>query len=176
MKMPSFSVSELADNAESLRQEERCSEALKVIEDCLKENARHPRALLLLGRILYQDGKPLEALQVLRRLDSVLGMDEALKNLVVGVEQLCKEKNSRTDPAFMTETMATLLARQGYLIEALEIYRRLYLASARESRLWEEILQLRNLLEREGSRATPGEKALQELATLNQWIHNNQRE
>ncbi|MFQ5904243.1 MAG: hypothetical protein ACE5JO_11185 [Candidatus Binatia bacterium] len=79
------------------------------------------------------------------------------------------------DPAFVTESMAGVLVRQGYLLEAMEIYRQLFLASKGEKRLWEEILLLRDRLEREGSRETQRESVAQKLEVLDRWIQSQQR-
>ncbi|MBI2992044.1 MAG: tetratricopeptide repeat protein [Deltaproteobacteria bacterium] len=50
-------MSELADLAEGLRQDGKYSEARETLERCLEQSPRHPRALLLLGRLQYQEGK-----------------------------------------------------------------------------------------------------------------------
>ncbi|MFQ5904242.1 MAG: tetratricopeptide repeat protein [Candidatus Binatia bacterium] len=73
MKTQLLSPSELADQVEELRQERRFQEALEAVERCLQESPKHPRALLLQGRILYQEGKVLQALEALRPLDFILG-------------------------------------------------------------------------------------------------------
>lgn len=175
MKSQSPSPSELADLAESLRLEGRLGEALETVERCLEESPKHPRALLLRGRLLYQEGKVLEALEGLRLLDSVLGRDKGFRTLTEGLEQLWQRRNSQMDPAFATETMARLLVQQGYLLQAMEIYRQLLLASEGEKRLWEEILLLRDRLEREGSREAQDERVAQELEALGRWIQKQQR-
>lgn len=176
MKAPSLSPTGLADLAEGLRQEGKLQEALAAVERCLQESPRHPRALLLRARLLYQEGKLLEALEVLRPLDSILGRDKRLKTITTGLDQLWQRRNSQMAPAFVTESMASLLAQQGYLLEAMEIYRQLYQVSEREKRLWEEILLLRDRLEREGSRETEKERVAQELEALDRWIQKQQRE
>lgn len=171
-----MSLPELADLAEKLRQEGKHAEALKTVECCLEQNPNHPRAILLLGRLLYQGGEPLRALAALRPLDFILGLDEALKTIAASLEQLWRERNSQTDPAFVTETMAGLLVEQGYLLEALEIYRQLLLASGGEKRLWERILSLRERLGQGGSRDAQKEKVIQALEVLDRWIQTQQRE
>lgn len=176
MEAPSLSPAELADLAEKLRQEGKQAEALKTVERCLEQNPNHPRSVLLLARLLYQGGKPLEALETLRPLDSTLGRDAALKTIAANLAQLWRERNSQTDPAFVTESMAGLLVGQGYLLEALAIYRQLFLASAGEKRLWERILFLRERLGQEGSRDAQKEKIVQEMEILDRWIQRQQRE
>lgn len=175
MKERSSNPSELADLAEKLRQERRFNEALKVVERSIQESPKHPQALLLRGRLLYQEGKVLQALEVLRPLGSILRRDKGLKTITTGLEQLWQMRNSQMDPAFVTESMAGLLAQQGYLLEAMEIYRQLFLASEGEKRLWEEILLLRERLKQEGSRETQRERVAKELEALERWIQNQQR-
>lgn len=176
MKRPSSSPSDLADLAEGLRQEGRLRDALEAVELCLQENPSHPRALLLRGRLLYQEGKILETLELLRPLNSLLGGDERLKTIIAGLGQLWQKRNSQMVPAFVTESMARLLAQQGYLLEALEIYRQLFLTSEEKKRIWEEILLLRDRLGGEDSRGMPKERAVQELEALDHWIQKQQRE
>lgn len=164
------SSTELADLAESLRQQGRYTEAWKVIERCLEQSPRHPRAILIRSRLLFQEGKPLQA------LESVLGEDDAFKTIATSLEKLCRERDAQTDPAFVTESMAGLFVQQDYLLEALGIYRRLFLASGGEKQLWEKILFLRERLAREGSRDAPTERVKQELELLDRWIQGQQKE
>lgn len=167
---PPSRVSELLDLAESLRQQERHIEAAKAIEDCLGQSPRQPRALLLRARLQYQQGRLTEAKESLRALGSVLGGDEALAAMRAALEQLEQRRNAQTDTAFATETMARLLAEQGYLLEALDLYRRLFLASAGEKRLWEKILSLRERLGQEGSRDARKEDIARQLEMLDRWM------
>lgn len=176
MESRSLSASELADLAEGLRQEGRYSEARKTVERCLEQSPRHPRALLLLSRLQYQEGKLLEALQTLRTVESVLGRQESLAAIADGLEQLRQMRNLPPDPEFATQTMAELLVRQGYLLEAIDIYRQLFLTCGGERRVWEKILSLRERLRREGSRDAGREKVVQRLAILDGWIEAQQRE
>jgi tetratricopeptide (TPR) repeat protein len=168
-------ASDLSDLAESLRREGRLSEALEAVERCLQENQSHPRALLLRGRILYQANRYAQALETLGSLEGVLGSDEELENIMSGMNELLKAPSSKMNPAFITETMAELYIRQGYLWEATEIYRQLYLGSKREDRLWRRILDLRDRLQREKSRDSQEERDAQRLEALNLWIENERR-
>lgn len=129
MKAPASNLSDLVELAESLRQEGRHAEALNEVERCLEQNPKHPRAILLCGRLLYQEGKILQALETLRPLGFMLGQDEGLKAITTSLGRLWQERNVQTEPAFVTETMAGLLTQQGYLLEATKIYRRLFLVS-----------------------------------------------
>jgi tetratricopeptide (TPR) repeat protein len=176
MKMQSSSPSDLVDLAENLRLEGRSREALEALERCLQESPKHPRALLLRGRLLYQEGSIPKALEGLRPLNSILDRDSGLKTITTGLEQLWDIRNSQMDPAFVTETMARLLVQQGYLLEAIEIYRQLLLTSEEKKRIWEEILLLRDRLEGEGSRGMERERVVQELEALDHWIQKQQRE
>ena len=170
------SPSELADQAESLRQQGRYAEAWKTVERCLELSPSHSRAILLRSRLLFQEGRPLQALETLRPLESILGEDDAFKAIATSLEKLCRERDAQTDPAFVTESMAGLFVQQGYLLEALGIYRQLFLASGGEKGLWEKILFLRERLAREGSRDTPTERVKQELELLDHWIQGQQKE
>lgn len=176
MKTPSLTPSDLVDQAEGLRQEGRPTEALKALERCLAQIPGHPRAVLLLGRLLYQEGKLLQARESLRPLESVLSRDEALKTIGASLEQLWRERISQTDPAFATETMAGLLVEQGYLLEAVDIYRRLFLAAGGQKRIWDKILLLKERLGQEGSRDSQSDKITQELEVLDRWIIAQRRE
>ena len=162
--------------AERLRQEGRHAEAFQAVERCLEQSPKHPPAILLFARLLYQEGKVLQALDALRPLDSILGQDGSIRTIAAGLDQLWQARSSQTDPAFVTETMAGLLVRQGYLLEAMEIYRRLFLVSGGEKQLWEKILILRERFGREGSRDTQKEKLARELESLDRWIQAQPRE
>jgi tetratricopeptide (TPR) repeat protein len=168
------SPSELVDLAESLRLEGRLLDALKAIERCLQNNPRHARGLLLYCRILYLSRRYAEALHVLSSLEGILGRDEGLKKITEGLEELWQKPDPKMDPAFVTETMAELHISQGYLWEAMEIYRQIYLATEGEGQLWQKVLELRDRLELEESRKTQEEKASERLEALNRWINSQQ--
>jgi len=173
MKSRFSSASEFADLADQLRQEGRLHEALEVVERCLKDSPGHPRGLLLQSRIFYLAGMYVQSLGVLSSLEQILGSEEGLRKIKEGLEGLWQEPKPKIDPAFVTETMGELHIKQGYLWEAMEIYRQLYVASP-QGGLWQKILQLRSRLE-------PGVGDMQEgkvderLEALNRWIENQQR-
>ncbi len=170
METPSRHSSELADLAESLRREHRFKEATQAAERSLEENSKHARTLLVLGRILYQQGRILEALERLHPLRSILGEDRELKTILDGLEQLSQNRTARTDSAFVTDAMAKLLDQQGYLLQAIGIYCQLFLASEEKKDLWKEILTLRERMEREGSREIRKERIAEEIESLDRWI------
>lgn len=176
MEGRALNPSELADLAETLRQEGRRDEARKVAERCLERDPRHPRALLLMSRIQYQEGRLLEALQSLRALESVLGRSESLSAIADGLERLRQVRSSPTDTAFATETMAEVLVEQGYLLEAVDIYRQLCDARGSDSSLREKILRLRARLRQEGSRDASREKVAEQLKALERWSEGEKRE
>lgn len=176
MERRSSGVSELVDLAEGLRQEGKYSEARKALERCLEQSPGHPRALLLLSRLQYQQGKLLEGLETLRTLESVLGRQESLAVIADGLEQLRQMRNLPPAPEFATQTMAELLVQQGYLLEAIDIYRRLFVSCGGEREVWEKILSLREQLRREGSRDAGREKVARQLAVLDGWIEGQQGE
>ncbi len=176
MERRSSGVSELVDLAEGLRQQGKYSEARKSVERCLEQSPGHPRGLLLLSRLHYQEGRLLEALQTLRSLESVLGRQESLGAIADGLEQLRQMRNLPPDPEFATWTMAELLVQQGYLLEAIGIYRQLFLSCGGEGQVWERILSLRERLRQQGSRDAGAERVARELAGLDGWIETQQRE
>jgi len=173
MKSRFSSASEFADRAEQLRQEGRLHEALEVAERCLRESPGHPRGLLLQSRILYLAGMYAQSVRVLASLEQILGSEEGLRKIKEGLEGLWQEPKPKIDPAFVTETMAELHIKQGYLWEAMEIYRQLYVVSPQRER-WQEILHLRSRLE-PGVGDTQEGKVDERLEALNRWIENQQR-
>ena len=175
LKSRSSNPSKLVDRAESLRKEGRLLEALEAVEHCLQKSPGHPRGLLLHCRILYLAGRYAQALHVLDSLEGKLGKGEGLKKITEGLERLWQKPNPEIDPAFITETMADLHIRQGYLWEAMEIYRQLYLASEGKEPLWQKILGLRDRLGQEESQNTKEERAAERWEALNLWIKNQQR-
>ena len=174
MKAQSSDPSELVDLAESLRQGDRLLEALETIERCLQKSPRHARGLLLYCRILYLSRRYAEALHVLSSLEGILGRDEGLKKITEGLEELWQKPDPKMDPAFVTETMAELHISQGYLWEAMEIYRQIYLATEGEGQLWQKILKLRDRLGQEESGKAEEERASERLESLNRWINSQQ--
>ncbi len=168
------SPSELVDLAESLRLEGRLLDALKAIERCLQNNPRHARGLLLYCRILYLSRRYAEALHVLSSLEGIFGRDEGLKKIAKGLEELWQKPDPKLDTAFVTETMAELHISQGYLWEAMEIYRQIYLATEGERQLWQKILDLRDRLGQEESGKAEKERASERLESLNRWINSQQ--
>lgn len=167
------SASLLVDRADDLRREGRLQEALEVVESCLHEYPRHPRATLVHGRILYQGGMFARSLRVLGPLGKTLGENHGLREIIQGLEGLWGGPKPPMDPAFVTETMAELSLSQGYLWDAIEIYRHLYLASAPEG-LWQKIIRLRDRLEQEEDKKKDGGD--ERLEALNHWIENRQRD
>jgi len=174
MKSEASGLAELVDLAETLRQEGRLEEALQTVKRCLAMNPQHARALLLLGRLLYQEGKISQAMEELRSLNAILAGDGGFQTLTRGLEEIRQKKNSPIDVSFATESMAQLLGQQGYHLEALKVYRQLYLASGAEARFWKAILELRDRLRQEGSRGTVKEKVAEEIEQLNHWIDGQQ--
>ena len=166
----------IVDRSEGLRQEGRIQEALDWVEKFLQDRPDHPRAFLLRSRLLYEQGKLVPALEALRRLDSILARDHGLQDLIAALEQLSEIRKSPREPAFVTESMARLLVRQGYFLEAMETYRQLFLTSQEKGELWEEIVRLRHCLAREGSRGVEKERVVQKLEAWDRWMQEQQRE
>lgn len=168
-------VSSLLDRAEGLRRAGKIGDGLELVEGLVRENPDHPRALLLRTRLLFERGSFSQALEALKALSSVPAWQGELRSLRKGLDHLAQLEAAEVDPAFATESMARLLVQQGYLLEGMEIYRRLFLASAGEKRFWEELLVLRERLESERSREVSKERVEKELAAWDRWLEKRQR-
>lgn len=168
-------ASALLDRSDGMRRAGRIREALEVTERCLQHSPARPRALLLRARLLFEQGRCVHALEALQALGAVPGREKSIESIRQGLKQLIQLRDARLDPAFTTESMARLLGEQGYLLEAMEIYRRLFLDSEGEKKFWEEMLLLRQRLEQEGSREVPKESLAQKLAAWDRWMQRRQR-
>ena len=171
-----WSPSGLVDRAEEMRREGGLQDALESVEQFLEPTPNHSRALLLRSRLLYELGRGVESLFALRELEEVLGEHEELQLLLETLEQICKRRNASIAPAFATESMARLLAQQSYFLEAMEIYRRLYLAAPERRDLRDELVRLSGRLEQDGSRGAAPDKVARELEAWNRWFKEQQRE
>ena len=167
--MPGF-----VDRAETMRREGHIHEALETLGQFLKERPNHPRALLLRSRLLYELGSVPQAVEGLRDLGRIV-TDRELRSIVAALEQLRDGGKLWQAPAFATESMARLLAQQGYLLEALELYRQLFQAAPERSELCDEITRLKASVEREGSREATKERVARELEAWERWLQQHQR-
>lgn len=165
----------LLDQAEELRRAGKTHEGLELVERSLQQWPNHPLALLLRSRLLFDRGEFAEALETLRPLSSLPVWAQEVRGLQKGLERLVELKAAELDPAFATESMARLLTQQGYLSEAMDIYCRLLRASPGEARFWEEMLRIRERLEREGSREKSRESLDRELAAWDRWMRKHER-
>ncbi|OGP22566.1 MAG: hypothetical protein A2038_07060 [Deltaproteobacteria bacterium GWA2_57_13] len=172
---PAAAVSSLLDRAEGLRRAGKIGDGLELIEGLVRENPDHPRALLLWTRLLFERGSFSQALEALKALSFVPACQGELRLLRKGLEHLAQLEAAEPDPAFATESMARLLVQQGYLLEAMEIYRRLFLTSAGEGRFWEEMRRIRDRLEGGGSRDKSREGLDGELAAWDRWMQKRKR-
>lgn len=160
--------SELVDTAESLRRRGRVDDALEAVEEVLAAAPEHRRALLLKSRLLYQRGALGRALDVARVLEPLLGGEAA--ELTAALVRL--DQASRRPAPFATESMARLLAQQGYFLEAIEVYKQLYEASANAA-VRDEIVRLTSLVERQGSRDAGEERVRRELEVAARWLEQH---
>ena len=163
---------ELLDDAESLRRRGHASAAREAVERALVESPAMPRARLLKSRLDYRRGNIGEALEGVRALEPSLGRTE-LAQLRTALERL--DEKARRAPAFATESMARLLAEQGYSLEALEVYRQLFETAANRDELRDEIARLKDIVQREGSRDATGERVRRELETWERWLEEHPR-
>ncbi|HEY1268781.1 MAG TPA: tetratricopeptide repeat protein [Candidatus Binatia bacterium] len=160
--------SELVDTAESLRRRGRVDDALEAVEQVLAAAPEHRRALLLKSRLLYQRGALGRALDVARALEPLLGGEAA--ELTAALMRL--DQAARRPAPFATESMARLLTQQGYFLEAIEVYKQLYEASANPGVL-DEIVRLTGLVEREGSRDAGEELVRHGLEVSARWLEKH---
>ncbi len=171
-------VQAIVDRAEELRRGGHIEEALEAIERCLRVDPIHSRALLVQCRILYQRGMLAQALRILKMLWELLDGDENITKIAEGLEERWQQPKPLMDHNFITETMADLQVRQGYLWDAMEIYRQLYTGVESEG-LWAKILVLRDRLQKERDNTQDEQDEQDEqkerLEALNQWIKKQQR-
>ncbi|MBI2090190.1 MAG: tetratricopeptide repeat protein [Deltaproteobacteria bacterium] len=165
----------LLDRAEELRRAGKTREGLELVERSLGQRPDHPRALFLRTRLLFEQGSFAAALETLRPLSSLPLWAREVRGLQKGLERIVELKEAEIDPAFATESMAQLRVQQGYLLEAMEIYRRLWLGSPGEARFWEEISRIRDRVEREGSRDKSRESLDRELSAWDRWMQKRKR-
>jgi tetratricopeptide (TPR) repeat protein len=165
-------VIDLLDDAESLRRKGHTAAALELVDRVLDARPAEPRALLLKSRLEYQSGRIAEALDDLRVLEPSLGRAEMV-GLRTALERL--DEDAQTGPAFATESMARLLEQQGYRLEALEVYRQLFETASNRDELREEIMRLKDDVEREGSRDASDQRARRELELWQRWLEEHPR-
>jgi tetratricopeptide (TPR) repeat protein len=164
----------LLDQAEAMRREGRVHEALESVEGFLNAKPDHSRALLLKSRLLYETGSVAEAIDGLRTLGRHVDGEE-LQSIIEALEQFRGSGQSRQTQAFATESMARLLAEQGYFLEALEVYRQLFHAAPERGGVYDEIGRLKTIVEQEGSRGATSERVAHELEAWNEWLRAHSR-
>lgn len=166
--------SDAVDAIEAMRSAGRLQEALTVLERFLTAKPGQPRALLVRSRIFYDLGNMNQAVEALRDLSRRIGNDRA-QSILGAIERLRDSGKPSSDPAFATESMARLLAQQGYFLEAQEIYRGLYEASPEKIELASEVARLKTIVEREGSRGATRETMARELEVCDLWLKRHSR-
>lgn len=162
----------MLDDAESLRRKRHTTAALELVDRVLDLRPAEPRALLLKSRLDYQSGNLRRALDDLTALETSLGRAE-LAPLRTALERL--DEDAHSGPAFATESMALLLERQGYRLEALEVYRQLYETASNRDELREEIVRLKDAVGLEGSRDASDERARREVEIWQRWLEEHPR-
>jgi len=157
-----------------MRRQRRLHEALEVVERFLRRNPDHPRALLLRSRVLYELDRTAQAVDALHTLQRIIG-DEMPQSILAAMERLADAIQPTTAPSFVTVSMASLFTQQGYLLEALEVYRRL-LETAPDQEDWHaEIARLKTKVQQEGSRGATRERVARELEACEPWLKQRQR-
>jgi tetratricopeptide (TPR) repeat protein len=163
------SESPTIDEIDALRRAGRLQEALALVEDFLKEKPNHSWALLVRSRIFYDLGSMTQAVEGLRDLGRIVDPSR-FKSLIGAIERLRDSGKSANAPAFVTESMARLLAQQGYFLESLEVYRRLCEAEPGNDALRNEAERLKSIAEQEGSRDATRERVARELEAYELWL------
>jgi tetratricopeptide (TPR) repeat protein len=169
--MISQRIAEVLDTAERLRRRGELTAAMSTVEEILRETSA-PRALLLKSRLRYQSGNLRAALDALREVESFRGTRE-FAELRLKLEQL--EDDQRRRAPFVTESMARLSVQQGYLLEAMEIYRQLFESAPNRSEILDEVTRLKVTVEREGSRDADAERVRRELEINERWLAEHPR-
>jgi DNA-binding SARP family transcriptional activator len=164
-------TSGLLDGVEALRRRGRLNDALEAVERVLAVAPEHRRALLLKSRLLYQNGALGRALDVARALDPLIGGEAA--ELIAALVRL--DQAARRPEPFATESMARLLAEQGYFLEAIEVYRQLFEGTANRPGIRDEIVRLTETAAREGSRDADAERVRHELDVSARWLEQHPR-
>ncbi|HKA31829.1 MAG TPA: hypothetical protein VKH64_01350, partial [Candidatus Binatia bacterium] len=72
-----------------------------------------------------------------------------------------------------TESMARLLMQQGYYLEAIEVYRRVFEGATNRPGLRDEIVRIMEIVEREGSREADAERVRHELDVSARWLEQH---
>jgi len=112
------------------------------------------------------------ALDALREVESLRGTRE-FTELRLKLEEL--EDRQRRRAPFVTESMARLSVQQGYLLEAIEIYRQLFETAPNRSEILDEVARLKVTVEREGSREADAERVRRELEACDRWLAEHPR-
>jgi tetratricopeptide (TPR) repeat protein len=170
--MISQRVAEVLDTAERLRRRGEPAAAMSAVEEVLRETPGAPRALLLKSRLLYQNGSLRGALDALREVESLRGSRE-FAELRLKLEEF--EDDQRRRAPFVTESMARLSVEQGYLLEAMAIYRQLFEASPNRGEILDEVARLKVTVEREGSRGADAERVRREVESNDRWLVEHPR-
>ena len=169
--MISQRIADVLDTAERLRRRGEVAAALSAVDEVLREMPA-ARALLLKSRLLYQSGNLRGALDALREVESFRGTRE-FTELRLKLEEL--EDAQRRRAPFVTESMARLSVQQGYLLEAIEIYRQLFETAPNRSEILDEVARLKVTVEREGSRDAAAERVRRELDGCDRWLAEHPR-
>jgi tetratricopeptide (TPR) repeat protein len=164
-------IADVLDTAERLRCRGELTAARSAVDEVLRETPS-ARALLLKSRLLYQSGNIRGALDALREVESLRGTRE-FTELRLKLEEL--EDRQRRRAPFVTESMARLSVQQGYLLEAIEIYRQLFETAPNRSEILDEIARLKLTVEREGSREADAERVRRELEACDRWLAEHPR-
>jgi len=121
----------------------RYEEAKEIIETILKEKPDYVPGYKILGDILTHEQKWEEAKANFQKALFLDTWDETIEQRLESIEKIKKEKGLKNGDIFLTPSMAELYVKQGHVLEAVGIYRKLYNARKNKKYL-ERIKELEN--------------------------------
>ena len=104
----------------------RYKEAKEIIESILKEKPDYVPGYKILGDIFTHEQKWEEAKTTFQKALFLDPWDTSIEQRLETIEKIKREKGLKNGNIFLTPSMAELYAKQGHILEAINIYRKLY--------------------------------------------------
>jgi tetratricopeptide (TPR) repeat protein len=121
----------------------RFEQAKKIIELILKEKPDYVPGYKILGDIFIQEQNWEQAKVNFQKALFLDPWDDTIQERLESIEKIKKEKGLKNGDIFLTPSMAELYVKQGLVLEAVNIYRKLYKARKNKKYL-ERIEELEN--------------------------------
>ncbi|MCP2519733.1 hypothetical protein NLC26_01380 [Candidatus Aminicenantes bacterium AC-708-M15] len=121
----------------------RYKEAKEIIESILKEKPDYVPGYKILGDILTHEQKWEEAKTTFQKALFLDPWDDSIEQRLETIEKIKRERGLKDGDIFLTPSMAELYAKQGHILEAINIYRKLYNARKNKKYL-DRIKELEN--------------------------------